>query len=177
MNLKAIKLLLIFLRVYNLDHWFSSVFLLPNMNLVSFAAFSAFIFFFLRLLCYRSIKILLIPLVGISQIFLIISSLLFGATEQKQTREPQSQLNATLSMKTTWVRISSRAGKIPGIPPEPPTLTFGITLFKLFAFVMFSPTHGHFCDGYLHIGYLHSIIYNWSLFVDNLLFSNSSMCL
>lgn len=45
MNLKAIKLLLIFLRVYNLDQGFSSVFLLPNVNLVSFAAFSAFIFF------------------------------------------------------------------------------------------------------------------------------------
>lgn len=129
------------------------------------------------MLCYRSIKILLIPSVGISQVFLKIPSLLFGAIGKKQAKEPQSQLSAALSMKMTWVRISSRAGKIPGSPPESPTLTFGITSFKLFAFVMFSPTHGYFCDGYLHIGHSHNIIYNWSLFVDNLLFSNSFMCL
>lgn len=103
MNLKAIKLLLIFLRFYNLNQWFSLVFFPLNVNLVSFPAFSAF--FKKRLLCYRNIKILLIPLIGISQVFLIISSLLFSATGTKQRREPQNQPNAVLSMKMTWVSL------------------------------------------------------------------------
>lgn len=56
-------------------------------------------------------------MVEISRVFLIISSVVFGATGKKQTREPQSQPNAALSMKMTWVRVSSRAGKILGILP------------------------------------------------------------
>ena len=83
----------------------------------------------------------------------------------------------TLFTYVLGLGIISRARKIPGILPESPTLTSGITSFKLFAFVMFSATHGYFCDGYLHIVCLHNIIYNWSLFVDNLLFSSSSICL
>lgn len=68
MNLKVIKLLLI--RFHNTKHQFRWVFLLLDVILLSFAVFSAFFFFFkLRLLCSRSITILSITLVGMSQVF------------------------------------------------------------------------------------------------------------
>lgn len=44
MSLKVIKLLLIFLSVYNSDHSFSGVFLLLNVNLLSFAVLFAPVF-------------------------------------------------------------------------------------------------------------------------------------
>lgn len=121
------------------------------MNLVSFAASSAFFFFF-KIVMLQKYKNSFNPIGWNITNFPNNTKFTVWCNGKKQTREPQSQLNVALSTKMTWVRISSRAGEILGSAPEPPTLTSGITSFKPFAFVMFSSTQGYFCDGYLHFG-------------------------